>query len=50
MKHAIILLVAAQASLALASEPGQPLDCSDWVIVKPGIGCSESPRFSRRPF
>src|SRR5262245_50507910 len=23
----------------LASEPGQPLDCSDWVIVEPGISC-----------
>jgi len=39
MKHAVILLVAAQASLALASEPGQPLDCSDWVFLEPGLSC-----------
>ncbi len=25
---------------ALASDPGQPLDCSDWVISEPGLGCS----------
>ena len=25
---------------ALASEPGQPLDCSDWGIDEPGITCS----------
>jgi hypothetical protein len=24
-----------------ASEPGQPLDCSDWVISEPGISCRE---------
>ncbi len=23
-----------------ASEPGQPLDCSDWVFLEPGYACS----------
>ena len=42
MKFTAAILVALACSSALASEPGQPLDCSDWVIVKPGIGCSVS--------
>lgn len=25
---------------ALASQPGQPLDCSDWVISTPGVSCT----------
>lgn len=25
---------------AWASEPGQPLDCSDWVFLKPGLSCA----------
>ncbi len=25
---------------AAASEPGQPLDCSDWVFSEPGFSCS----------
>ena len=24
---------------AIASEPGQPLDCSDWVFLEPGFSC-----------
>ena len=24
---------------AFASNPGEPLDCSDWVFVEPGINC-----------
>ncbi len=32
---------------AFASDPGQPLDCSDWVFLEPGLSCgrlnSESP-------
>lgn len=24
----------------LASEPGQPLDCSDWVFLEPGLSCT----------
>jgi hypothetical protein len=27
--------------LALASNPGQPIDCSDWVFLEPGYSCSE---------
>lgn len=26
---------------AFASEPGQPLDCSDWVILAPGLTCRD---------
>lgn len=26
-------------SVGLASEPGQPLDCSDWVFLEPGLSC-----------
>jgi hypothetical protein len=39
MRFAACLLVAFACSGALASEPGQPLDCSDWVIVAPGLTC-----------
>ena len=39
------ILVAIAAAIALAtpapaSEPGQPLDCSDWVFLEPGLSCS----------
>lgn len=27
---------------ALASNPGEPLDCSDWVFLEPGLSCSVS--------
>ena len=27
---------------AWASEPGQPLDCSDWVFNDPGLSCSDA--------
>ncbi len=37
------LLVLAVFLPAVASEPGQPIDCSDWVIVKPGITCRDIP-------
>ncbi|MBZ5637440.1 MAG: hypothetical protein LAO51_01645 [Acidobacteriia bacterium] len=33
----IVVLVAALG--AWASEPGQPLDCSDWVFLQPGYSC-----------
>jgi len=33
-----IVLVACGA--AWASEPGQPLDCGDWVFLEPGYSCS----------
>lgn len=35
---AALLLVA--ASLAWASEPGEPLDCGDWEMLEPGITCA----------
>jgi hypothetical protein len=37
MKLAAVLFVAFACSGAFASEPGQPLDCSDWVFVAPGL-------------
>ena len=30
-------------SPAFASEPGQPLDCSDWVFLEPGYSCVLQP-------
>ena len=42
MKYAACLLVAFASSGAFASEVGQPLDCSDWTILVPGITCSAS--------
>ena len=35
---AALVVLVAFPSLALASQPGQPLDCDDWVILDPGIG------------
>ncbi len=43
MRFRIALAVAvgiALATPARASEPGQPLDCSDWVFLEPGHDCS----------
>ena len=40
MRFAACLLVAFAYSGAFASEPGQPLDCSDWVSMKPGVSYS----------
>ncbi len=37
-KWALIVLMAACLP-AFASEPGQPLDCSDWVFLEPGLSC-----------
>lgn len=34
------LLVLVASSIAVASEPGQPLDCSDMVILQPGLSCT----------
>lgn len=36
----ISLAVMLSAALCFASEPGQPLDCSDWVFLEPGLDCS----------
>jgi hypothetical protein len=40
MKFTTAFLVAFACSGALASEPGQPLDCSDWVFNEPGHSCT----------
>jgi len=41
MKRLASFLVAVAAcSSAWASEPGQPLDCSDWVFLEPGLTCT----------
>ena len=40
MKYAACLLVAFACSGAFASELGNPLDCSDWIMVEPGLSCS----------
>jgi hypothetical protein len=40
MRTVAALLVAFTWSCALASDPGQPLDCSDWVIHLSGITCT----------
>jgi hypothetical protein len=41
MRLAVALFAAAIASPAVASQPGQPLDCSDWQFVQPGFACQE---------
>src|SRR5437867_9696747 len=39
-KHLILIAIAAAAlSPAWASQPGHPLDCSDWVSLEPGYSC-----------
>ncbi len=43
MRIAAALFVAFTCSGALASEPGQLLDCSDWVFLEPGYSCSYAP-------
>lgn len=35
----ITCTVLATVSISTASQPGQPLDCSDWAFVAPGITC-----------
>jgi len=39
MRFAAVFLIAFACSGALASEPGSPIDCSDWVLVEPGLTC-----------
>ena len=40
-----LVLVCATSCLLLlptwASNPGEPLDCSDWVILEPGLSCTQ---------
>lgn len=41
MKRTLLaLLTVALVVPAVASEPGQPLDCSDWVFLQSGYSCS----------
>jgi len=37
---ALAVLCLVVCSPSLASEPGQPLDCSDWVFLEPGLSCT----------
>lgn len=37
---AALILGALAGGVVDASEPGQPMDCSDWVAVQPGYTCS----------
>jgi hypothetical protein len=39
MRFAAVLVVSVACSAVLASSPGQPLDCSDWVFLEPGLSC-----------
>jgi hypothetical protein len=43
MKHGwapfVSLIAAACSFFALASGPGRPFDCEDWVVVEPGLTC-----------
>jgi len=39
MRYAAILLVAIACPVSFGSEPGQPIDCSDFVFVEPGYAC-----------
>ena len=40
MRPTAIIAFAFACSGVLASEPGQPLDCSDWVFLEPGYSCT----------
>ncbi len=40
MRNSPLVLVVVVLSLPTsASNPGEPLDCSDWVFVEPGFSC-----------
>ena len=40
MKQLMILSVVACLAPAWASDPGEPLDCGDWVFLEPGLSCA----------
>jgi len=40
MRFALLFVAVAAIAPAWASEPGQPLDCSDWVFLEPGLSCT----------
>ena len=39
MRTLIVVLAVLCFLPVFASEPGQPLDCSDWVFLEPGYSC-----------
>jgi hypothetical protein len=39
MRFTALAVLVLSATAAFASEPGQPLDCSDWVFLEPGYAC-----------
>ena len=45
---AIVFTLIVALTPAFASEPGQPLDCSDWVFLEPGYSCTVLPRAGYR--
>ena len=40
MRYVVGLCLFALAAPLLASNPGEPLDCTDWVFLVPGLSCS----------
>ena len=43
MYRTVFALVVLAALPAWASEPGEPIDCSDWVALQPGYACTSGP-------
>ena len=39
-KIPLVLVVVLLSVPVLASDPGEPLDCSDWVFLEPGLSCT----------
>ena len=39
MRYALALVLLAAVVPVFASQPGQPLNCDDWVILEPGVTC-----------
>ena len=46
---AVLAAVAVFFSPVLASNPGEPLDCSDWVFLEPGFWCEPVVPFPCNP-
>ena len=46
MRNALIVSALFMLCVApvAASNPGEPLDCSDWVFLEPGLSCSDFAR------
>ena len=44
MRKPLIVLAVLCFIPSWASEPGQPLDCGDWVILEPGYSCTNFAR------